>query len=1252
VSNLSLEEFEGTDRFAPRRRLGAGSFGVVYEVLDLHNNTTLALKLLRQSDPDSLYRFKKEFRSLAGIVHPNLVTFYELILNEDVGFITMELVRGRSFLEYVRQKSVLPYVGRDAETVSDLDRLEEISTLPHHAQPFILPDYDRLRASLRQLAEGLNALHGAGKLHRDIKPPNVLVTDEGRVVILDFGFVTDLDPTDSRHSVASAGTPAYMAPEQAIGRQVTAASDWYAVGVMLYEALTGGRPFSGRVEDILREKQITEPPPPMSLAPDTPTDLNSLCCDLLHLDPRVRPSGSEVLLRLGDLGAKVKAGTPVSQPKSTQFVGRESQLEALGEAFEASKAGRSVAVRLEGRSGIGKSVLVRRFLDEIQVRNSNVVVLTGQCYQQESVPYKALDSLVDVLSRYLASLSRVDAEALMPRDVLALARLFPVLKRVSSISDVPRRVAATPDAKELQRRSFLAMREILARLSDRVALILFIDDVQWGDVDSAALLAEILRPPDPPPLLLILAFREDESETSPMLRALFPALTSSVEIREVKVEELTHSEAQDLATSLLGLDQPDLIEHIVRESGGSPFFISELARPRRTDVGIGRLSLDEMIYQRIELLPPEARRALEVIAVAGKPCAEHVPRDAGHIDATAYPKMLAILHSAHMIRTRETELRSELEIYHDRIRETVVSRLDEQVLKEHHRDLAEAFEALGGADPETMAVHYQACGSNERAAEYASQAAERAFDAFAFDRSARLFALALELQPQDESERHSLNAKLGDALSSAGRGAEAARAYLVAASSAEDAANRSELERRAAEQLLRAGHIDEGRAILQQVLRTTGMKIAKTPLGALLSLLSRRAYLALRGLKFKERPSHEIPARDLLRIDTCWAIGIGLGHVDVIRASDALARHLHLALKAGDPQRVARGLTGEAVAIASNGVRSEPRALKLIAEASTIADRLQLPELTARIILASGYAAFFSFRWQDAIELTQEAEQILRSQCVGVSWELNTAHHFILRSLLYQGKWSHLTQQFSVLVHEACERGDRLTEIGLRLRVGFILHLAADRPELAPQEIDLALGNWVKSGFHMQHYWGLRAMAEIDLYCGNGLSAWNRVTKKWNELQRTLTLRLQLSRIESVHLYGRAALCASLDDVDLQRNKVSGSRLLRLAEKSAAKLLAEGVPWATGLGMLLKAGIAGVRLESDNANELLLLAERQFELADSMMLARVAKRCRGELIGGSAGAELISDCDEWMKTETVKNPVRLAAMLAPGRWRG
>lgn len=1273
VLHLSPEDFEGTERFALKRRLGAGSFGVVYEALDLEQNTSVALKVLRQPDPNSLYRFKREFRSLTGMVHPNLVTLYELILNEERCFFTMELVAGLSFLEYVWGRRIAQRTNQDARTVRESELTTGVSPPLAPQTPLRMDlDLDRLQSALRQLSEGLSALHEAGKLHRDIKPSNVLVTEEGRLVVLDFGLVAELAPEDIRHSIA--GTPAYMAPEQAIGGRATEASDWYSVGVMLYEALTGHLPFQGPIEEILRQKQTSEPLPPAVMVPGIPEELNSLCCDLLRRASNLRPSGHDLLQRLGKVQAPDRRvpSTPLS--KRAPFVGRKSQLMAMGEAFAASQAGRTVVVCVEGKSGMGKSALVRRFLDDVETREKDVVALVGQCYEQESVPYKALDSLVDALGRYLGTLSMVYAEALMPRDVLALARVFPVLKQVGAISGARRRVVTTPDAKELRRRSFQAMRELLARLSDKSPIILFIDDLQWGDVDSAALLLEILRPPDPPPLLLVLGYRSDEAETSPMLRALLPVLRSGsgIDIRELTVDELSVTEAYDLASALLGNAQKpreDLIEHIIRESGGSPFFISELTCQTATDsmragpasfrgssiivdeMIASRLSLDDMIYRRIESLPADARRALEVVAVAGKPIPEQLARQAGRVEAAAYAKVLALLHSEHLIRTRETEFRSEIETYHDRVRETVVARLPAQLLKEHHRNLAESLEALRGADPETLAVHYRAAGNEERAAEYATLAAEQAFEAFAFDRSARLYSLAIELQTSKGNGHSALSIKLGDALASAGRGAEAAQAYMVAAPLASDAANRVELQRRAAEQLLRGGHIDEGLAILQQVLQTTGMRIAKTSVGAFLSVLRRRAYLRFRGLSFEERSSSEVPSEDLLRIDTCWAIGIGLGLVDMILAADYMSRHLLLALKAGEPQRITRALTGEAVAVSLKGVRSEHRAMELIDVASAIAERLHQPELTGRIILASGYVTFFNYRWQKTIDLTSQAEEIFRSQCAGVSWERNTAHNLSLRSLINQGRWSRIASYLPVLIDEAHERGDRLAETLLRLRMSFIPHLAADTPGEAPSEIEDAMQGWVNRGFGMQHYISLVARAQIELYCGRGLSAWELMTRNWSDMRRTFLLHIQLNRIEATHLCGRGALAALVDDGTASRDKALNARLLRSAEKCVDKLMSEGAPWATGLARLLQAGIASARSDIDRALNMLLLAEEDFKTADSMIFTTVARRCRGELVGGSAGDQLVQSSDEWMRSETIKNPARLASMLAPGRWR-
>src|SRR5262249_5532991 len=144
-------------------------------------------------------------------------------------------------------------------------------------------EFERLRAALGQLAEGVCALHAAGKLHRDIKPSNVLVTPEGRVVLLDFGLVTELErpPLEPEPPYEVAGTVPYMAPEQAAGDPLAAASDWYSVGVILYEALTGRRPFAGSPGQVLWKKQHSEPIPPGRWVAHLPQDLSTLCADLL-----------------------------------------------------------------------------------------------------------------------------------------------------------------------------------------------------------------------------------------------------------------------------------------------------------------------------------------------------------------------------------------------------------------------------------------------------------------------------------------------------------------------------------------------------------------------------------------------------------------------------------------------------------------------------------------------------------------------------------------------------------------------------------------------------------------------------------------------------------------------------------------------------------------------------------------------------------------------------------------------------------
>ena len=222
----------GGGRFELSEHLGAGSMGVVYAAFDRQKKERVALKTLQNLEATSIQRLKQEFRSLASVAHPNLVRLRELFADADEVFFTMDLVDGLPLSKFLE------------------------------ADPVRRGDFQLLRNAFRQLAEGLGALHSYGKIHRDLKPSNVMVRNDGRVVVLDFGVTCDVDAarsTSERGMIA--GTPAYMAPEQVNGEVTSIASDWYAFGTMLYEALTGRLPFDGALLELLNAKTSGAPLP-------------------------------------------------------------------------------------------------------------------------------------------------------------------------------------------------------------------------------------------------------------------------------------------------------------------------------------------------------------------------------------------------------------------------------------------------------------------------------------------------------------------------------------------------------------------------------------------------------------------------------------------------------------------------------------------------------------------------------------------------------------------------------------------------------------------------------------------------------------------------------------------------------------------------------------------------------------------------------------------------------------------------------
>jgi hypothetical protein len=453
-------------RFEVERRLGQGGMGQVFAVFDRVQRTEVAAKSLGRLTPQAIGHIKREFRAASDLVHPNLVHLHELLSDGDEWFFTMDLIDGVMLPDLLRDPSRQP--------------------LP--------PDF--LFSVFRQLAQGLDALHQSGMLHRDLKPANFLVTGHHRVVLLDFGLAR---PLGLNQGADRSGTPFYMAPEQALGESLTQAADWYAFGVVMYEALTGGLPH-GR------------PSAAALAAADVAPALAQLCLDLLAPRPEDRPSGAEVQERLGISALEDDVQRlPIT---ATTLIGREAEAAQLEAAFDAMVAGRTTVALVEGPSGIGKTALVETFIARARARGA--WVLTGRCRERESMGYKAVDGLIDGICELMQGLSEADALALLPPDIAHLAVLFPALRSAAAVAKRVRRRATPPDRTMVRQQAIAAWAAMLARFRQTAPLVIWIDDLQWSDADSALLLGPVLGGAAPVPLLFIGSQRGDQNAQGPL----------------------------------------------------------------------------------------------------------------------------------------------------------------------------------------------------------------------------------------------------------------------------------------------------------------------------------------------------------------------------------------------------------------------------------------------------------------------------------------------------------------------------------------------------------------------------------------------------------------------------------------------------------------------------------------------------------------------------------------------------------------
>ncbi len=1199
----------GAGRFEVRGTLGAGGAGTVYRAFDRQLGREVAIKVLRQATGRDLYRFKREFRALADIVHPNLVALHELHASGGDWYFTMELVEGVSFIDWVRPPRT---------TAGPTRTRQDIVASPVNEA--------RLRGALVQLVDALIALHRAGKLHRDLKPSNVLVTAQGRLALLDFGLVAGMAEGDPER--LAVGTPVYMSPEQAADQPLNEASDWYSVGCMVFEALTGRRPFEGESEQVMTRKQTEIPPTPAQLATGVPQDLARLAMSMLQPSAHARPTGMGILTQLGSGLSPTTRRMSRSIP-ALNFVGRVDETEELRRALGDSRR-RGVAVMVKGRSGIGKSTLVRRFLRSL---GDAVFTLEGRCFEREAVPFKMLDGVVDSLTAAIMTLTTDEIAALVPREIGALARLFPVMRRIPLFSDHIPGTPVPPDPQELRRRGFSALRSVISRLSRMRPVVIFVDDAHWGDADSCVFLAELIHNGEPGTLVIVAHRPEDYLGVVVMLRRPPGGSTRHGDVRELEVTALSADDSLVLATQLA--EDSSRVAEVVAAAAGNPLALSEMARTPGLAPGA---KMDDLVRLRAARLSPEAQAMLAVSAIAARPLPVEIAAHAagvvgGHDEATQ-------LSIERLATLRQVGGQMILHPAHDYVRTAVLASLDTEAKAGWHEAIARAFEAVQGPDQldqQAIVEHWLAAGYPENAAHHAVAAALKAEEALAFRRAAELYQIALTFGPWDTAGQRDLMSRKAHALVCAGQLDEAATVYGHAAQLLPDD-EAIDLDRLRVEALLRRGRLEEALPAAEKLLQTIGIRIPLTAKTPRTKLATQWMAMKLRSLDFVERDVTQIPAAKLLTTDVLYSIASGLAFADPALGRVVQSELIKAALDAGEPVRVCLALAQEVCYAAAAGSRNRAAVEAVGARLKKIAAKLGQPHVVGFADAAIGIAHHMGGRWREARQHLESGLAALRDHGAGVRWEIDTGDTFWLATLFYLGEWRELARLTQLLLRDAIDRGDEVAQQSLRAGRSNVAWLVLGKPDEARAQLGISTPP-IGESFHLPHVSAVVAAASIDLYVHDVDAARTRLDEAWPQIERLGVLRLQQPRIELSYLRARILLADPRRDGSLREARVIGDELLK-----------EGAGWGAGLGHLVHGSVHAWIGDVDTAISDLEAAEAMFDAAGMQGYLQVARMYRGRLEGGPGPTARAEAARDFLKDLGALNPDLVAAYLMP--WPG
>jgi class 3 adenylate cyclase len=720
-------------RYAVKGFLGEGGRKRVYLAHDTKLDRDVAVAIIKTDglDAGGLTRVRREAQAMGRLGdHPHIVTIH------DVG-----------------DESGQPYIVSQYMAGGAVDALE-------HPIPL-----ERTLEIAKGVCRGLAHAHANGIVHRDLKPGNVWLAADGTAKIGDFGLAVALDRSRLTMAGMLVGTVAYMPPEQALGGEATQRADFYSLGCMLYEMITGRPPFVGNDPTAVISQHINQPPvAPSWLTEHCPPELEEVILRLLAKDPGERPeSAADVLSALERVDPAQKSASHsesnvLDRLARGVFVGRERELDRLRKAFDEAFSGRGSMVMLVGEPGIGKTRAAQEL--ETYARMRGAQVLWGRAHESSGAP--AYWPWMQVGNNYASSNDLTLLIPDMQEKGPELVRLFPWLRQGLNVGE-PEQLA---DPEAAQFRLFDAYATFVRAISNRAPLLIALDDLHWADKPSLLLLEYVARELARLRVLIVCTYRDtDLSRTHPLSEAL-AVLNREAGFQRVVLRGLSREEVAGYINAVANLTpKPELLDRIFEETEGNPFFLSEvvnlLTQEGKLTESVSDIAVPdgvrEALGRRLDRISEEANELLQVAAVVGREFPYDTLTLLGERNDDALLRLIEEALEARVIE--EMGQPGRYRFTHALMQETLLDELSTTRRVRIHGQVGEALERRWGARADEratrLAVHFVEAAMVSprhaaRAVHYAKLAAQQAEAQFAWDVAARHYEHCLALVSEAE----------------------------------------------------------------------------------------------------------------------------------------------------------------------------------------------------------------------------------------------------------------------------------------------------------------------------------------------------------------------------------------------------------------------------------------------------------------------------------------------------------------------